>query len=386
MRILVGADTPPDPNSGAAGTVYATNVALRGLGHQVDEIWAGDLSHHIKHWNLHYMLELPRSYRSVVANRCRQKDYDVIQLSQPYAWMAARDHHQRRRPGIVVNRSHGLESLADTALSSWHKRLGVPESRFPRSLATPFIRSRLHRQIDRVVRHADGLIVPASDIREKLVHCHGADPDRVEVVHHGVPDAYLEVPRPPMTRERLKRMLYVGQFSFIKGPRLLAEAAAKILTDDPEVRLTWVSGRAHHGEILAMFRPELRNRLDLLDWMAQDRLLALYDEHGMYLAHALYEGAAKACTEAMARGQVVVTSRVGALKDHIEHGHNGLVVEVGDTVGMADAALEVLADFPRAVRIANAAAHRASLLSWQNCARTAVHFYQRLLGQSGRNQ
>lgn len=386
MRILVGADTPPDPNSGAAGTVYATNAALRELGHQVDEIWSDDLSHHIKHWNLHYMLELPRSYRSAVAARCQKTDYDVIQLSQPYAWMTARDHQRRRRPGIVVNRSHGLESMADAALSHWHRRLGVPENRFPSSLVTPFVRSRLHRQIDWVVRHADGLIVPASDIREHLVRCHSADAALVEVVHHGVPDAYLDAPRPPMTRERLKRVLHVGQYSFIKGPRLLAAAAERILAADPEVTLTWVSGRAHHSEILGLIRPELRGRVKLLDWMAQDRLLALYDEHGMFLAHSLYEGAAKACTEAMARGQVLVTSRVGALKDHVEHGRNGLLIDVGDTGGMADAALAVLADFPRAVSIGAAAADSMSALSWQNCARSAVSFYERLMSQSKRNQ
>ena len=43
MKILVGADVPPDPNSGAAGTVYQTNAALRELGHDVDEIWANDI-------------------------------------------------------------------------------------------------------------------------------------------------------------------------------------------------------------------------------------------------------------------------------------------------------------------------------------------------------
>ena len=41
VRILVGADVRPDPNPGAAGTVYATNNALRELGYEIEETWGG---------------------------------------------------------------------------------------------------------------------------------------------------------------------------------------------------------------------------------------------------------------------------------------------------------------------------------------------------------
>ncbi len=62
LRILVGADVPPDLNPGASGTVLQTNLALRELGHHVDEIWADDLGRRIRHGNLHYAFELPRAY------------------------------------------------------------------------------------------------------------------------------------------------------------------------------------------------------------------------------------------------------------------------------------------------------------------------------------
>lgn len=379
MRILVGADTPPNPDSGAAGTVFATNAALRELGHSVDEIWAHDLQHRIRHWNLHYLLELPREYRRVVARRCRVENYDVIQLSQPHAWLAARDHRRRRRPGVFVDRSHGLESMADAALAHWHRKLGVPAARFPRTLLSPALRSRLHRHIDLVVKHADGMLVPATDIRDHLVAHHGADPDRVRVVHHGVPARYLEAPRVPMTSARLLRMLYVGQFSFIKGPALLAEAARKVLAAEAGASLTWVCGRAHHAEVRALFAGALQSRLNLVDWTSQEDLVALYDSHGLHLAHSIYEGAAKSCTEAMARGQVVVASRVGALKDHVLQGVNGFLFEVGDIDGVADATLSMLRDLPRAERIGEQAALTARTLSWRACAEGAVNFYGALL-------
>ena len=84
LRILVGADVPPDPNAGASGTVWQMNQALRRLGHHVDEIWQHDLGRRIRHGNLHYVLELPRTYRREVRKRLQDQEYDVIELSQPH--------------------------------------------------------------------------------------------------------------------------------------------------------------------------------------------------------------------------------------------------------------------------------------------------------------
>jgi glycosyltransferase involved in cell wall biosynthesis len=384
MRILVGADVPPNPDSGAAGTVFATSESLRALGHEVDEIWSGDLRHRIRHWNLHYLLELPRSYRNAVAARCTGRPYDVIQLSQPSAWLAAREHRRLRRPGIFVNRSHGLESMADAALDHWHRRLGSAPQRFPRSLASQLLRRRLHRQIDGVARHADGIIVPAQDIREHLVRHHGGDADRIAVIAHGVPEELLTAPQAPMAAERGKRMLHVGQFSFIKGPRLLACAATKILEADPDSRLTWVCGREHHSDVAALFHDGVRGRVSLHDWVRQSELRSLYDSHGIYLAHSIYEGAAKACVEAMARGMALVSSRVGALKEHVSEGENGFLVEVGDTDGMAHAAIQLLADARRMQLVGERAASGVRGLSWRACAQSAVRFYQLLLDRQSR--
>jgi glycosyltransferase involved in cell wall biosynthesis len=378
MRILVGADVAPDPDSGAAGTVCASNAALRGLGHAVDEFWAADLRHRIRHWNLHYLLELPREYREAVRRRVRNGTYDVIQLSQPHAWLAARDH-RRRRGGVFINRSHGLESLADAALGEWHRRLEVRENRFPRSLLTPLLRRRLHRHIDLVARHADGILVPASDIKQHLIERHGAAPERIAVIAHGVPDDYLDAARPPLTAARLLRLLHVGQYSFIKGPALVARAAAAIFEAEPAARLTWVCSAEHHVAVRALFDARHRERVELAEWVPRDQLRALYDAHGILLAHSIYEGAAKACTEAMARGLVVVSSRVGALKDLVVHGEHGYLVEVGDTEAMACCALEAQADVARAAAVGRRAAERAAELRWRDHARAAIRFYQDLL-------
>ncbi|MCC7096255.1 MAG: glycosyltransferase family 4 protein [Thermomonas sp.] len=379
MKILIGADAAPSPDSGAAGTVVATNLALQAMGHEVDAFWHDDLAHRIKHWNLHYWLELPREYRRVVAQRSAQVDYDVIQLSQPYAWLAARDNQRRGCRAVFVNRSHGLECMADTKLCEWHQRLGVPQGRYP--WLSALLRGRVRKQIDRVVRYSDGMIVPAQEIKDHLIAHHGATPERVAVIHHGVPEPFLRHPVRPMDAVRLRRMLCVGQYSFIKGPQLLALSVTQVLQENPQASFSWVCSKGHHAEVRALFPEAVHSRVQLLDWMAQEQLIEVYDSHGVCMAHSLYEGAAKACTEAMARGLVLISSAVGAVKDHVRQDVNGYCVNVGDSETMAKLALSVMAHLPRAVEISDAARRTSVGLSWAACAEQAVDFYQELLSR-----
>jgi len=378
LRILVAADAPPNPDSGAAGTVFATNAALRSLGHHVEEIWAEDLPHRISHWNLHYLLELPPAYRKVIRQRTAAHEPDVIQISQPHAWLAAKDHRLRKRRGVFVNRSHGLESMADAALAMWHRRLQVPPNRFPQSWFSPHIQAALHRSINKVVQFSDGIIVPAEEIRDFLVQEHGANPAQVAVIHHGVPDEFIERPRPALTPERLKRILHVGQFSFIKGPRLMVEAVQDALAVDSDLMFTWVCGAEHHAEARSYFRTDFQNRVKMHGWVSQLALLELYDSHGLFVAHSIYEGAAKACTEAMARGLAVVSSAVGAMKDHVQGGGGASLVRVGDTENMASELSRLGNDLGASVVVGELAANYASSLRWTRCAKQSVAFYNDL--------
>jgi len=186
-----------------------------------------------------------------------------------HAGLARREHRGKRRHGVFVNRSHGLENLCDAAVSHWHRKLGVKENRFPRSLFTPILRQRLHRHIDRVVRFSDGIVVPANDIRAHLIGKHRADPARVVVIPHGLPDAFLKAPKAPITPDRLKRILHVAQFSFIKGPRLVAETVSEILRATDDTLFTWVCSRGDHASVQALFDPALHARINLVDWLPQ---------------------------------------------------------------------------------------------------------------------
>src|SRR5436190_5175442 len=109
------ADTPADPNRGAAGTEVQTMLALRKLGHDVDAIWSDRLGRRIGHGNLHLLLELPRTYEHAALEALRQKTYDVVHVNQPHGFRAARAVRRQSPRSVFVHRSHGFElNVEDT--------------------------------------------------------------------------------------------------------------------------------------------------------------------------------------------------------------------------------------------------------------------------------
>ncbi|MFN3629576.1 MAG: hypothetical protein ACK4XK_05875, partial [Casimicrobiaceae bacterium] len=119
MKVLIVADVLPTANSGAAGTDYLGASALQFCGVDVDCIWGDQLSRMIRHYNSRYLLELPFAYRSAVVKALRNRHYDVVQVSQPHGYLAAKYVAKHKPETIFVHRSHGFESRVSDVLKPW---------------------------------------------------------------------------------------------------------------------------------------------------------------------------------------------------------------------------------------------------------------------------
>lgn len=386
LRILTVADTPCDPNSGAAGTVYYTNQAFRELGHEVDEIWAEDLRpRRIAHGNLHSLLEQPRAYCRAVMKAVQKKNYDVIQISQPQAYLTAKALKQSGFKGLVINRSHGVELRVDEVLPYWYQKLGIRESRFPRFL-TASLRKLLQRQWHEVVKYCDGVIVTCEDDRDCLLSKLQIEPKKVSVIHHGVPNAFINTPIKPYSSERHKRLLYVGQSAFFKAPIILARVVNQILGSDEDITMTWVTPATDHDYIKFLLKPEILSRVHFLDWQPQEKLIALYDSCGIFIFPSLVEGAGKTSLEALSRGLCVVASNQGGMKDYIKSGENGYLCEVGNSEEFVRDINFLLRNLEFSTNIGAHALITSQSYTWQKCALRATYFYTRTLLKSASYQ
>lgn len=382
LRILHIADAMPSPDSGAAGTLFQGVNALVRAGHQVDAVWADELSHRIGHYNLRYLLELPGSYRDVMNRHLRKGDYDVIQIPQPHGYLAAKDLLARGSRAVFVHRSHGLEPRVRDELALWLRQYPMNSS-FPRRIARVLMERLLRRNYRGIAKYATGHLVGCSACARYLVEVLGVESNRVATIPEGVSQEFVRNSR-CIDDERLRRILYVGQYAFVKAPMVLGAIASQLLARNPEVSFTWVCAKAHHQQALLHIAPEVRNRVCMSDWMPQSQLIDVYDRHGVFLFPSFFEGFGKAFLEAMSRGLVVIAADNGGAHDIITDGVEGFKVVTGD-VSMAVAATERALNSPDiAFQMSSMAIRTASKYSWDRFAEECTMFYKRLIENRAR--
>jgi glycosyltransferase involved in cell wall biosynthesis len=137
---------------------------------------------------------------------------------------------------------------------------------------------------------------------------------------------------------RGRYILYFGRLSPEKGVDALIDAAAAanaplvVVGDGPQRGALENQARALGAR--ALFTGHLKGA-DL--WAEVEAATAVA------LPSLWYEIAPKSVLEAQARGKPVIASRIGGLPEMVATGENGVLVEPGDRIGLADALRRVLA-------------------------------------------
>lgn len=380
LRILHLAAGKPIPDSGAAGTNVQGVLALRRIGHTVFDFWEDSLPRRIRHFNLHYALELPFAYRELVSKFVRKQRVDVVQISQPHGYLAAMYLRRYYPDTVFVHRSHGLEGRATETAKYWESVYPQPRP-FYRRVASSFMGAALEHNNRMIAKYAHGHLVGASECGDFLRTRYNVAEARIEVLPQGIVAPFL-AGATEITPNRLKKLLYVGQFAFIKGPMILAHAVSVALRADPALSFTWVCSKVHHSDALNMIDSGVRDRVTMLDWMPQPELVDIYDRHGMFIFPSFFEGFGKAFTEAMSRGLIVIASDTGGMKDIICDRSNGLKAPPGDAVSIAARVAEVIANPGLASAISRRAIEDVSVLTWDEFARKSELFYRKLMSRS----
>lgn len=372
-------DTPADPNRGAAGTEVQTMRALRALGHEVDAIWADDLGRRIQHGNLHILLEQPKAYERAVVAALRRKEYDVVHVNQPHGFRAAQAVHRIAPRTVFIHRSHGFELNVEETLRPSIEQFGSDERNAMRRAATRALAPLLRRHSKAIAREADGHIVSSSLDASFLHKRMGVPTEKIATIPQAAPDSFLETAAPPMTAQRLGRVLNVGQLAFVKGPMIAAAAMNHLAAAQPDLHFTWVCDRASEASIRALLTAEANAMLEVVSWTTQEALRDLYDAHGVFLFPSFFEGFGKAFLEAMSRGLCVVASDAGGMHDVITNGMDGVLVPPGDAHAVAESVLAIVRDPGRASAMSAAAAVTARRYTWERVARELTAFYENRL-------
>ncbi len=369
------ADVPANPDSGAAGTEYQTIEGLRRFGHDVEAIWSNGLPHRIRHGNLHYLLELPLAYRHQMQILFKTKSYDVVHINQPHGYLAAKALSHLNRI-VFIHRSHGFEQRAERDLKRWQKVYDQDHRSGWRRAVSKVMSYALTFRNKAIAQYSDGHIVSASQCRDFLHQEMGVALERIVVIPQAPPSLYSELPALQMSSSRLRRILYVGQFAFFKAPMIVAKVMNKLAGLYRELEFTWVCSKVHHRQVKELLTEETAQRISLYDWMPQDKLIDVYDQHGIFLFPSFFEGFGKVFLEAMSRGLCVVAADNGGAHDVIKHGVNGMLAPTGSIETMVKHCEELINHPSIAASISQAAAKNARNYTWDRVAAETLAFYQ----------
>lgn len=153
---------------------------------------------------------------------------------------------------------------------------------------------------------------------------HGVPPSKIRVIHPGfpVPEAVDEPPQDSTT------FLFMGRQPRRKGGDLVLAAFEELYSERRDVRLLYVS-----DEQPVPVPPGV----EVSDLVLSGEAGRLYRRANVFLNPTLAEGFGFTNIEAQGYGLPVVSTRIAAIPEVVEHGVTGLLLEPGDFRGLLEA-------------------------------------------------
>jgi glycosyltransferase involved in cell wall biosynthesis len=223
--------------------------------------------------------------------------------------------------------------------------------------------------VPRAARRAVRVLTVSERTRRDLMAHYRLPEHKILVTPNGVDPAFG--PHGPKADGSAYALL-VGALHARKDPVSAIEAIALV----PELRLVLAGPDRGGGRAVrkAVERLGLGHRVELLGYVDQERLAALYRGAACLVFPSRYEGFGLPLVEAMACGTPVVAARTGALPEVA--GDAAVLVEPEDPGALARGIREALTDRER---IRAAGLERAGRFTWGETARQTLDAYREVL-------
>jgi glycosyltransferase involved in cell wall biosynthesis len=192
-----------------------------------------------------------------------------------------------------------------------------------------------------------------------------AQPDKVDLVYHGLDFSRFEaVPPRAVRKEGAAVILSVGRTVSKKGYFVLLDALAAIGTERPW-RFIHIGGGPLDDRLRK--RAEELGLSARIDWRgprAQNEVIAAYRQADIFSLAARVtkngdrDGLPNVLLEAQSQGLAVVTTDVSAIGELVENGRTGLIVPPDDPAALAHALSRLIDDPDLAARLGAAGAAR----------------------------
>jgi glycosyltransferase involved in cell wall biosynthesis len=330
FRFAIVLQTPRDRHSAVFITYEALAADLRARGHEATILTPTDVpSLKPGRWT-------PLVYPVLVARwlRAHRGEFDAVVFHSYAGWWAIVSGAARGHATVVA--FHGLEPMYHAELRRESVASGGLSLRY-RLLQERFMPFALAR----ACRRAGRVLCFNSAERAEIVRRRWTSADRISVVAHGVPDAFL-LPLRPVRPART--LLFVGQWLPMKGTAYLAAAFDTLAARHPDLELVCAGTLRDAEGVLAAFGPAARGRVSVLPRLDRSALIRCYRDADLFVFPSLYEGFGLAVLEAMAAALPIVTTRVGIATDALRDDDGALLVPGRDPAAIVTAVERLLGD------------------------------------------
>jgi glycosyltransferase involved in cell wall biosynthesis len=279
----------------------------------------------------------------VRAWRERRPDIVHVITEGPLGWSA-----------LLAARKLGIPAVSDfhTNFHDYSRHYGFG---WIAGLVTGYLRA-LHNRTDRT-------FVPTHEMRDRL---HALGFNGLTVVGRGI-DTQLfspakrsvELRRSWQCDDKTQVALYVGRLAPEKNLRVFVEAIREVRWHRADLRVVIV-GDGPLGKRLRSENPDFH----FAGMRSGEDLAAHYASADVFVFPSLSETFGNVTMEALASGLAVVAFDYAAAREHIVHGHNGLVAQRGDETAFRRHALRLASASHEVQTLRQRARQTAECLSW----------------------
>ena len=203
----------------------------------------------------------------------------------------------------------------------------------------------------------DKVVCVSNEIKGRFIDWNRFDPALLAVVHNGISL------NPPKNDAKMGSGDFcigsAGRLFPVKDYKLFIEIAHGVMKINNNVRFL-LAGEGPEMSSLEMIVGQygLGDRFEFLGHL--DNMSDLYNRLNLYLNTSIHEGVPMSVLEAMAHGIPVVAPAVGGLREIIEHGQNGYLIDSRVPEDYADVCLDIMGDEHLHQRLSAAARQRVS--------------------------
>lgn len=183
----------------------------------------------------------------------------------------------------------------------------------------------------RIMQHADSIIVATDDERSQIIRYCGATPGQVEVIPCGVNLKLFAPQNRQHARKKLglpqhePALLFVGRLDPFKGPDVFLRAVAMM---EQATQAIIVGGKREGDSDLDRLRAlaaelDITSRVHFLGARPQHELPGIYSAADVTVVPSYHESFGLVAVESLACGTPVVATRAGGLMSIVQHGQNG---------------------------------------------------------------